>query len=859
MFEQEIKRILDYAVQGISVRVIGAPGSGRTTVATKVVNDLEDQGAKVYSIFAMSSLQTAPFAGILSLGLDLRSRTSGVLGVADLMSGELSRPGSRILVIDDVENLDRESMAVIDIAQKRTQRPLIMTMSDTLSETRAPVLALGRWPEASIELPPLRFEQINGLITQTLGAPADVDVVARILTKSGGNLRLVSRIIHSAVLSKRLTLADGRWRMTGKTLLNEHLRGTVEAILHGLGGDELRALDSIALLGSYPLDEPRRAIEDKVLDTLERRGLVSVVTGPNGRLHASVFPPLVADYLRNRALGSRIILSRTITENPAIPPQLLSAPAAGNSPDEAITALKKSNFNNAAAARHFHEQLNALEQHHYGIWDADRSVANAAAFLRVYWGAPIDPPRIEKVFGHTDTAHGDPADILFFTMTRALWAVSNENDLELAKATMMRLTESQPCWAAEAEACVIFLEASYNKMPDDLDEQLSRLTSKNPSSGVLSAVRGILELYRFNPLGALAIIDSAEGFESLPRFEPFIRGMALFASGQIDEALNYALQRREEALQSVDQFSLVASSYIAANALLYRGLFEEAEYLMGWTFTARRPGFLVSSLHSAMLRLSSLRNGANDPSLAMQAGHDTPDAGPLPATGKGVYDLATQNPTSPDAFDESAERLIGEQLSRGYVLEAVYSALFLLCLLPGPRTMTLLRRLLKEHGVVRHDQLLAFAEASLDGNLQHLDNLLTTYTPDDDLYQVGMLLRGAAVRFRLTGNAASASAMERVARKFTTKFQPGTQYMNFDPETPVSAMTVRETEIALLAGHQSNQEIAVQLGLSVRTVESHISNALRKTHTLTRNALHDLVRYAMERAAGKEESPDTPS
>lgn len=853
MFDLEIKRILDYVGQGISVRVIGAVGSGRTTVARRVVVELEDQGVKVLSISAMPSLANAPFAGIISLGLDLRSKPSGILGVADLVTAELARPGSRVFVIDDVENLDRESLSVIDIVQKRTLCPLITTMSDKSLQS-GPALTLAPWPEASVELQPLRFEQINSLITQIRGAPADVDVVARILTKSGGNLRLVTRILHSAVLSKRLILLDGRWRMNGETLLNEHLRSTVEAMLHGLDREELRALEIMAMFGAHPLDAPRRTIDATILDVLERRGLVSVVTGSDGLLRASVFPPLLADYLRSQVLGSRRVLSGTIAPNIAVhslePSQ--SSMTDGRFAD-AVAALKQSNFNNAAAARHFHEQVRDLERHHYEIWTADKSVSNAAAFLRVYWGAPIDPPRIEEVFRHTDTSRSDHADLLFFAMTRALWTVLSQDDLTQAKKLMLELTESEPCWAAEAEAFAIFLEASYNKMPEDLDDAFARLTSRNPTSGVIAAVRGLLELYRFNPEGALEVIDAAEGFESLPRFEPFIRGLALFASGQVDEALIYALERREEALRAVDQFSLVANTYVAALALIYRGLFEEAEYLMGWTFSVRKPGFLVNSLHNAMLRLSSLRNGSNDPSLAMQAGADTPDVGPLPATGKGVFDLVANPPMSAEAFDEAATRLIDENLDHGFVLEAVYAALFALCLLPGPEVRSRLKGLLEARGATHHGQLLAVADALIDNDPQLLNVLVDNYEPDGDLYQVAMILRGAAVRSRLKGEAISSAAIERAAKRFAAKHSHITQYMHFDPESPISDLTVREIEIARLAGDETNQEIAAKLGLSVRTVESHVSNALRKTQTTSRNALFELVRYAVDQSRS---SPD---
>ena len=111
---------------------------------------------------------------------------------------------------------------------------------------------LGRWPEATVSIPPLRYEQVSTLIHEMLGAPADVAVVARVLAKSGGNLRLAARIIEAAMLSDRLVLRDGRWSMSGKTLMNEHLHPTLEGMLHGLTQEEFKALTTFPCTARVP-------------------------------------------------------------------------------------------------------------------------------------------------------------------------------------------------------------------------------------------------------------------------------------------------------------------------------------------------------------------------------------------------------------------------------------------------------------------------------------------------------------------------------------------------------------------------------------------------------------------------------
>ncbi len=725
---------------------------------------------------------------------------------------------------------------------------MIVTMSESslYSKRKPPVLSSG--PEARVQLNPLRYEQVNELLTEILGAPADADTTARILTKSAGNPHLVVRIAETASLSDLIAFHHGQWHMTGDTLWNEHLDGTVESLLEGLEADELTGLQTMAIAGTAPLDVLQQVVHSDVLDRLEQRGFVSVIEDVNNNVCAAMTPPVLADYFRGqRVLTSRRVLKNRITRTLSAAPQddhVDGTPA--DSLTRSLSALRlERRSDDAAAARHFHEQISALERHRYEAWDAEKTVSNAVGLLSVYWGSPLEPSRIERVLSRTRTSEGDQSELLFLAVTKALWSLYSGKGLDLAAAALRTFAKEHPEWSAEAEAAELFLVASYDRMPQNLDEIFARLQEGHPHSAVIACIRGILELYRLNPSEALKAIDSTAGFKGLPRIEPFIRGLALFSSGRIDESIVYTLGQRMEARRNLDQLGMVSSTYIAAQALVYRGYFDEAEYLMSSVFAMGRPGLLADSLHGAMLRLAGLRTATASISpaatLATQARRETEDVGPLPGTAKGVYQLVAARPLLPAVFDRKAAHLIQQQLERGYVLEAVHSAILFVCLLPGSKTLELLRRTLKEHAATSHDQLVAIAAAVVEEDHPLLGALLQQYEPDADFYQVRMLLRGAFKRYAFVDDTIGAAAMERAYAMFATRFPSADEPLAFNSGS-YSPLTVREIEIAALAGHRSNPEIAEHLGISIRTVESHISNALRKTGSPSRAALFDLVR-----------------
>ncbi|MBT2513395.1 helix-turn-helix transcriptional regulator [Arthrobacter sp. ISL-30] len=706
---------------------------------------------------------------------------------------------------------------------------------------------LGRSSEAQVRLNPLGYEQVSTVITETLGVSADADTTARILADSAGNPRLAARIAETAALSKLLVLDQGKWRLNGRTLWNDHLHGTIETLIQGLKAEELTGLHTMALTGALPLDQLKQLVTSDVLESLERRGFVAFMDHGGNSIWAAPSPPLLSDYFREgrtfvdrRAIAARIA---NILKDPAhaAPPDVHAADRLA----ESLKTLRRERGAEIASARFFGEQVKFRERRHFERWEAEKSTSNAVAFLRVYWGAPIDAARISQVFNETSVLDADPADYFFFILTKALWAIYSADDFDAATAILSKFGSEFPDWDAQAEAAALFLEASYHGVPKNLDRILEGLPSGQEQNGVIACIRAMLGLYRLDASAALHAIDSADGFDLIPHLDPFIRGLGLFAGGRIDESLTIALEQRAAARRCLDHFGFISSSYVTVLALIHYGYLDEAEHVMNSVFALGRPGFLADSLHDALLRLyglrAAMRGMSSLPSVSAHVRRPGSETGALPGMAAGFLNLLAQRPLDPAVFEEQSIAIVEQQLNRGYVLEAAHTALFFLCVLPNYRVRELLRRTLHDRDVRAHDQLLVVAGAIVDGDYRFLNIWLDHYQPDADLQLVHMLLKGASIRCLSLGDVDSAEDIDRAAATFRSRHPANGKILSLTGGSSLP-LTAREAEIAALAGHRSNAEIADHLGISVRTVENHISNALKKTRTASRNSLFELVR-----------------
>lgn len=180
---------------------------------------------------------------------------------------------------------------------------------------------------------------------------------------------------------------------------------------------------------------------------------------------------------------------------------------------------------------------------------------------------------------------------------------------------------------------------------------------------------------------------------------------------------------------------------------------------------------MASTLPLAWSRLSvDSLSSKNVHSLGIQARKDVADIGPLPGTGKAVYELVTRKYADPAEFDEKAADLLEQQLDRGYITEAVYASLFMLSLYPGHKILEITQRLLQENAVTSHAKFIAIAGAVRDRDHQLLKMLLDQYEADSDLPAITRLLKGVVKDHLFKRHRGVAKTFHQIISTFENRF-----------------------------------------------------------------------------------------
>jgi DNA-binding NarL/FixJ family response regulator len=306
---------LDIATAALAERgcvIVGAAGVGKSRLATEAAA-VAAPGAAVERVIATESARVLPF-GAFSHLLPAESGGAGnpIPAMIDALR-ERSPAGAAIVLVDDAHHLDHASAAlVLALASTGAARPLLTVRSGS----PLPDAVVALWKDRGLlrlDLQPLARDEVALLADAFLGGPADGAVHRRAFELSQGNPLYVRELLADAERSGALTQVEGLWRWSGAPLPFDRLSELIATRTGDLGPQARHALELLALASPLPLAALRQLAGPGATEDLERAGLAAV--DDHGEARVTLAHPVHGEVVRGElGVAARRRLQRELAD-----------------------------------------------------------------------------------------------------------------------------------------------------------------------------------------------------------------------------------------------------------------------------------------------------------------------------------------------------------------------------------------------------------------------------------------------------------------------------------------------------------------------------------------------------------------
>lgn len=844
----ELRSALRFLDAGCSVSIVGPEGSGRSMLLTAIAEVLDARGFETPRITGLRTIDSRPYESLEFSGIASRIPGAGVgRFVRDL--AERASSTRMVLLVDDAHQVDLHTWNVIAAVHARTRVPIVAASGsqDVDPGDGASVHAIAN-QVADIRLSPLSYDAVSDLVHDLLGGPVDTAVVSRIYTKSAGLPSLVSAMVAVAKGFELIAPVDDVWTAVGD-LWHESLAGATEHLFTRLGAHDREALELLALAGAIDVEVATDLVGAECLESLERSELILAIH-PFGRSSVTVTPPLLSEYFQHRPASlRRARLLRRLENQFRTSEAPAPRPAAADPSSGPVIREREHDAAETAFLRLIEEQRSARLAALGHTWEYDRSPATAIAYLDVLLDGQADGSLVEEVFAGTDVTAGDDDARTEFAWRRARWLAFRLNDLDGATA-LLRESGAASTDAGDLQRCrSAYLEIMCSRLPEQ-PLTLPDRPVRTPAADAAALVRAFGFIVGGKPVTALRELgglreDTTIGAPDLT--VPLLRAWARLAAGDVTGAYGDAQRMRQECRSELNVHGLRDTTFLAAIAVSYLGRYREAESLLGSLLSLGAPGLGEQHVYLGALCLASLfaaRAGRASAtrSLAQLAAAAGVTIGPLPAmTAEIPWAMVAILDGDPEQASRTLRAQVEELRRRGYRFAAAATVLYSFQGVSDSIVSEAGSELVSEHEGTLFGPLRDLEVALRAKDAARLDELAEWFEREGRLGQATSALDGALQLYEETEDLVRAETARSRLAKVVTRRGPGDVSVQYWRATSRTQLSARETEVARYAAHGlTNQEIASRLGVSTRTVESHILKAFRKLGLTSRAELAEL-------------------
>ncbi|AFM15376.1 transcriptional regulator, luxR family [Mycolicibacterium chubuense NBB4] len=280
--------------------VSGAAGVGKSRIARETLSVAASQGWVVRWVTGTSAARSLPLGALTPL---VPSTSVDALEVLRSVIAALTAvPDGRPLVlgVDDAPLLDDLSTLVLhQIIQQRLAKVLLIVRSgEPVPPATQELCKAGDFDRLYVQ--PLSATETASLVSQTLGGPVDPAAAERLWTLTRGNPLYLRNIVEQEVADQRLRYRQGTWTWTGDPVVPPGLVELVEARIGALPVAVSDVIDVLAVGEPLPLHALTRITDAAAVEEADRRGLISFESA-DGSVEVRLAHPLYGEVRRARA------------------------------------------------------------------------------------------------------------------------------------------------------------------------------------------------------------------------------------------------------------------------------------------------------------------------------------------------------------------------------------------------------------------------------------------------------------------------------------------------------------------------------------------------------------------------------
>lgn len=838
--------LLDPDSAGIVVS--GTAGVGKSRLVHETLAGLSARGWQVRWVAATSAARRLPFGALTpwapAAGEDSLELVHGVL---DALTS--SPDGAPVAIgVDDAPLLDDLSTVVLHQIIQRGLAKVVLTVrtDEPLTESTRELWRAGEF--AWLDIAPLTRAAAEQLVCRVLDGVLEPSAAQRLWDLTEGNPLYLRLIVEREITDCRIANADGTWTWTGEPVVPPGLAELIESRITGLSEAVGAVVDVLAVGEPLDLRSLRRITDGQAVEEAERRGLICCQPA-GGSVTVRLAHPLYGEVRRRHA---------AVTTLRRLRGQVAAELAASGQHDDVHTVIRRGALSLDSDLEPDVELL--LEAARGAAWMLDLPLADRLAEAAIAAGGRVEASLVrafvlswlgdgrtaDAVLAEADTESlsGIARARLVFLRAVNLFFTLADPDAALALVDGAASAEPPGRYSADAFRCVAAaalgtpdtarrLARSLNssQLPDHLERRMTAWAT-TVACGEAGATAEAAEVAHAGyPIPVRAFIVIADAHVN-----------SLLLAGDTAGAQDVAQMMRGRAMASrLAPFGQVAVA-VTGQAALGAGDLVEAcdsltvavEHLTAWN---TKTGFRFRYRILLTTALAMLGRGPD-----ACAAQTAMEADRHPGGRHLDYACAIARGWVAGSTGAVSEAIATVREAADIACSRGQFAAEVMCLQTATQfgdasTLDRLRVLAGRVEGPRVGIAACFADALRDADGDALDSVSVLFEGIGDRVAAADAAAYAAMCFRTKGLRGSAlrcsSRAGALARACGGARTPALRQC----AEPLP-LTSREREVVmLLTSSVSNRDIATRLNVSVRTVESHIYNAMAKTGAASREEL----------------------